>query len=69
MEVANTVHPYEGEPCATSKDFRRGRLTKKVFSPAVFGSRLEQKIPVSKCSVCCVCVLFSMENFDKGKLP
>ena len=30
MEVASTVHPYEGEPCATSKDFRRGRLTKKV---------------------------------------
>ena len=45
------------------------KTDKESFSPAVFGSRLEQKIPVSKCSVCCVCVLFSMENFDEGKLP
>ena len=49
--------------------FPTRKTDKESFSPAVFGSRLEQKIPVNKCSVCCVCVLFSMENFDKGKLP
>ena len=30
------------------------------FSPAVFRSRLEQKISATKCLVCCVFVLFSM---------
>ena len=29
------------------------------FSPAVFKSRLEQKLPFNECLVCCVCVLFS----------
>ena len=32
------------------------------FSLAVFRSRLEKKIPVTECLVCCVCVLFSMEK-------
>ena len=30
------------------------------FSPAVLRSRLQQKIPVTECLACCVCVLFSM---------
>ena len=30
------------------------------FSPAVFRSRLEQKIPVTEYLVCCVCFSFSM---------
>ena len=30
------------------------------FSPVVFRSRLQQKIPVTECLACCVCVLFSM---------
>ena len=36
------------------------KTDKDGFSPAVFRSRLEQKIPVTECLACCVCVLFSM---------
>ena len=35
------------------------KTDKDGFSPAVFKSRLEQKLPVNECLVCCVCVLFS----------
>ena len=35
---------------------------KDGFSPVVFRLRLEQKIPVTVCLVCCVCVLFSKAN-------
>ncbi|RMX54728.1 hypothetical protein pdam_00011519, partial [Pocillopora damicornis] len=50
-EVVSTVQPYNGEPRC---------IKRRRFSPAVFRSRLELKIPVSECSVCCVCVLFSL---------
>ena len=33
---------------------------KDGFSPVVFRLILEQKIPVTVCLVCCVCVLFSV---------
>ena len=36
------------------------KTDKSGLSPAVFRSRLEQKIPVTKYLVCCVCVLFSV---------
>ena len=36
------------------------KTDKDGFSPAVFKSRLEQKLPVNECLVCCVCVLFYM---------
>ena len=36
------------------------KTDKDGFSPAVFRSRLQQKIPVTECLPCCVCVLFSM---------
>ena len=58
MEVASTVQPYEGEPRASNEDF--DKTDKDGFSPAVFKSRLEQKLPVNECLVCCVFVLFSM---------
>ena len=35
------------------------KTDKDGFSPAVFKSRLEQKLPVNECLVCCVFVLFS----------
>ena len=36
------------------------KTDKDGFSPAVFRSKLEQKIPVSECLVWLVCILFSM---------
>ena len=36
------------------------KTDKDGFSPAVFKSRLEQKLPVNECLVCCVYILFSM---------
>ena len=36
------------------------KTDKDSFSPALFRSSLEHKIPVTGCLVCCVCVLFSM---------
>ena len=36
------------------------KTDKDGFSPAVFKSRLEQKLPVNECLVCCVFVLFSL---------
>ena len=40
------------------------KTDKDGFSPALFRSRLEHKIPVTGCLVCCVCVLFSMATSD-----
>ena len=59
MEVASTVQPYEGEPRRSNEDFD-DKSDKNGFSPAVFRSRLEQKIPVTEYLVCCICVLSSM---------
>ena len=36
------------------------KIDKDDFSPAVFSSRLEQKIPVTECLVCFVCFFSSM---------
>ena len=36
------------------------------FLPAVFRSRLGQKIPVTECLVCRVCVLFSIAKSVKN---
>ena len=47
--------PFEGEPRASNEDF-----DEDGFSPAVFRSRLEQKIPPTEYLVCCRCVLFSL---------
>ena len=41
------------------------KTEKDGFSPAVFRSSLEQKIPVTEYLVCCVCVLFSMTTSDQ----
>ena len=49
--------PFEGEPRASNEDF-----DEDGFSPAVFRSRLEQKIPATEYLVCCRCVLFSLAN-------
>ena len=48
MDVASTVQPYEEH-----------RVHQTKISPALFRSRLEQKIPVAEYLICCVCVLFS----------
>ena len=40
------------------------KTDKDGFSPALFRSSLEHKIPVTGCLVCCVCVLFSMATSD-----
>ena len=59
MEVASTVQPI----WRTNRvhQTKISRMTDKdSFSPAVFRSRLQQKIPVTECLACCVCVLFSM---------
>ena len=55
MEFASTIQPSVKENRVHST-----RTDLDGFSPAVFRSRLEQKIPVTECLVCCVCVLFSM---------
>ena len=47
--------PFEGEPRTSNEDF-----DEDGFSPAVFRSRLEQKIPATEYLVCCRCVLFSL---------
>ena len=51
MEVANTIQPHEGEPRA-SKTVSLVRCSGQDWN--------KKKTPVTKCSVYCICVLFSV---------
>ena len=57
-KVASTVQPYEGEPHASNEDF--DEHWQRRCLACGFGSRLEQKTPVTEYLVCCVCFSFSM---------
>ena len=52
MEVASTIQPYKGEPCASNEDFNEDWLRR--FLHVVFRSSLEQKNPATECLVCWV---------------
>ena len=58
MEVASTVQPLWRRTACIKRRFRRW-LTKTVSLLWCSGQDYQQKMPVTECLACCVCVLLS----------